>query len=130
MKNLSECTVLVVDDTEADIDLLVSLFGREYEVAVAMDGEAALEIAVNEPPDLVLLDIVMPGMNGYEVCERLKTIEMTKDIPVMFLSANIEETDRRKALALGAVDFIAKPINIVEIREKVEKCLMEKLKKE
>ncbi|MBN2255652.1 MAG: response regulator [Deltaproteobacteria bacterium] len=127
MKNLSEYNVLVVDDTEANIDLLVFLLGRDYHVAVAMDGESALEVAGNNPPDLILLDVRMPGMNGYEVCERLKANEATKDIHVMFLSANIEEADRRKAQALGAVDFISKPIDIMEIQEKVKNCLMQEI---
>jgi putative two-component system response regulator len=127
MKNLSEYNVLVVDDTEANIDLLVFLLGRDYHVAVAMDGESALEVAGNNPPDLILLDVRMPGMNGYEVCECLKANDATKDIPVMFLSANIEEADRKKALELGAVDFIAKPINIMEIQEKVKNCLMQEI---
>jgi len=130
MNDLSECTVLVVDDTEANVDLMVSLLGREYDVAVAMDGETALETAMSEPPDLILLDIVMPGMNGYEVCERLKANETTKDIPVMFLSANIEEPDREKALALGAVDFIAKPVDIMEVQEKVRNCLVQNRNRE
>lgn len=130
MEDLSECTILVVDDTEANIDLLVFLLGREYDVAVAMDGETALEVATNEPPDLILLDVMMPGMNGYEVCERLKANEATREVPVVFLSANVEESDREKALELGAVDFITKPIDIVEIQEKVKNCLMQKLQKD
>ncbi len=127
MKDLSECTVLIVDDTEANIDILMYVLGNDYDIMVAMDGETALEVATAEAPDLILLDIMMPGMDGFEVCERLKADETTKDIPIMFLSAHAEDREQKRALSLGAVDFITKPIDMVEIQEKVKSCLMKTL---
>ena len=79
--------VLVVDDTETNIDILVETLGDTYDVSVAMDGESALEAVTDEVPDLVLLDIMMPGMDGYEVCRRLKADDATRNVPVIFLTA-------------------------------------------
>ena len=73
MKELSDCTVLVVDDNEVNVDILVDALGDIYDVSVAMDGLAALEAVAENPPDLILLDVMMPGMDGYEVCEKLKS---------------------------------------------------------
>ena len=72
MKDLSECTVLIVDDTETNIDILLDTLGEDYDIAVAMDGESALEAVEEEPPDLILLDIMMPDIDGFEVCKQLK----------------------------------------------------------
>ena len=78
MKKLSECTVLVVDDTEANIDLMVETLGDDYDVSVAIDGETALELVESVRPDLILLDIMMPRMDGYEVCQRLRPVKRPK----------------------------------------------------
>lgn len=112
---MTEKNILVVDDTESNIDILVESLSDDYDVSVAMDGESALEIVAEEPPDLILLDIMMPDMDGYEVCEKLKSDDTTKAIPVIFLSGATDEASKEKGLALGAVDFITKPIekNIV-----------------
>ena len=123
MIDLSDRTILIVDDSETNIDILVDLLADEYDVAVAMDGESALEIVVDDKPDLILLDIMMPGIDGYEVCKRLKDDSGTANIPVVFLSALTDEGDKQRGLALGAVDFITKPLDIAEIREKVKKYL-------
>ncbi|MBW1850870.1 MAG: response regulator [Deltaproteobacteria bacterium] len=72
MKDIFECTALIVDDTETNIDILVDTFGEKYDIAVAMDGESALETVEEDLPDLILLDIMMPGMNGFDVCKQLK----------------------------------------------------------
>ena len=125
MKGLSECVVLIVDDTEANVDILVDALGDEYEIAVAMDGESALEIVEDEKPDLILLDIMMPGMNGLEVCEKLKAGDETREIPIMFLSGKTDAADKEKAMALGAVDYITKPIDIPIIQQKVKNFLMQ-----
>jgi len=125
MKDLSRCTILVVDDIEVNIDILVEVLGADYEVAVAMDGETALEAVIVDPPDLILLDIVMPGMSGFEVCERLKADESTRDIGIIFLTGKTEPVDREKAMELGAVDFINKPVNIPELKEKVRNYLLQ-----
>jgi len=105
-------TVLVVDDTPENLALMVSLLKDEYKVKVANGGETALRIARAEsPPDLILLDIMMPGMDGYEVLDHLKHDPRTRDIPVIFLTAKSEIEDERKGLELGAVDYITKPIS-------------------
>jgi putative two-component system response regulator len=124
MKDLSECTILIVDDAEANVDILVDILGEDYEVAVAMDGESALEVVSDEQPDLVLLDIMMPGMDGYEVLKRLKEDAATVHIPIIFFTALTEEDDKKKGLGMGAVDYIAKPFEASEIRSTVKKHLM------
>jgi two-component system sensor histidine kinase/response regulator len=124
MKDLSECTILIVDDAETNIDILVDTLGEEYDIAVALDGESALDTVESEPPDLILLDIMMPGMNGYEVCRRLKNSEATCDIPVIFVTALGEEEDEIKGFELGAVDYITKPISPPRVIARVRTHLM------
>jgi len=125
MKDLSECIVLVVDDTEANVDILVDALAEDYDIAVAMDGESALEIVADDKPDLILLDIMMPGMDGYEVCEKLKADNETRDIPIMFLSGKTDAADKEKAMAMGAVDFITKPIDVPDIQQRVKNYLVQ-----
>jgi len=124
MKNLSDCIVLVVDDTETNIDILMDILGDEYDVVVAMDGEGALEAVDDDTPDLILLDIMMPDIDGFEVCKRLKNNPDTAGIPIIFLSALAEDEDKQKGLDLGAVDFITKPFDPAEIQTKVKKHLL------
>lgn len=105
-------TVLVVDDTPENLTLMGSLLREHFLVKVANHGEKALKIAQSgAPPDLILLDIMMPDMDGHEVCRRLKAGSATRDIPVIFLTARSEPDDERAGLALGAVDYITKPIS-------------------
>ena len=105
-------SILVVDDTPDNLSLMTGLLRDEYRVKVATNGERALRVAGADPqPDLILLDIMMPGMNGYEVCERLKADERTRNIPVIFLTAKASIEDEQKGLELGAVDYITKPIS-------------------
>ncbi len=105
-------TILVVDDTPANLSLMTGLLRDEYKVKAAIDGEKALRIAqASPPPDLILLDIMMPGMDGYEVCRRLKADPATRDIPVIFLTAKSGIEDEKMGLDLGAVDYITKPIS-------------------
>ena len=105
-------TVLVVDDTPENLTLMGSLLRDHFMVKMANNGEKALKIAMSDtPPDLVLLDIMMPGTDGYEVCRRLKATAATRDIPVIFLTARSDPDDERMGLALGAVDYITKPIS-------------------
>ena len=104
-------TILVVDDTPDNITLLCSLLGEQYKNKVATNGEKALKIAAGDPqPDLILLDIMMPDMDGYEVCRRLKADPTTRHIPIIFLTAKTQEGDETKGFELGAVDYITKPI--------------------
>ncbi len=112
-------TILIVDDTLDNIDILKDLLKTDYRVKVALNGEKALKISMSDdPPDIILLDIMMPGMSGHEVCEKLKSDSDTKNIPVIFLTALAEESDESKGLKLGAVDYITKPFNsdIVRVR--------------
>ncbi|MCV2370394.1 response regulator [Roseateles oligotrophus] len=112
-------TVLVVDDVAENLALMVGLLKASYRIRVANNGPKALELVAQLPaPDLILLDITMPGMDGYEVCRRLKADPGTQDIPVIFLTARAEVEDETFGLSLGAVDYITKPISppIVEAR--------------
>ena len=120
MKDISQCSLLVVDDTEANLDILVEALGDAYNVAVAMDGRAALEAVQDAPPDLILLDIMMPGMDGYQVCQQLKADDRFSQIPVIFLTAMTEVANKTKGFALGAVDYITKPFEIAEVQARVE----------
>ncbi len=119
MTSIAEKLILIVDDTEASVDLLVAALEDSYEVAVVLDGESALEIAEECIPDLILLDIVMPEMDGFEVFERLRANPTTRSIPVVFLSGQAEEADRARAKALGATGFIAKPIDISAVQRQI-----------
>lgn len=113
-------TVLVVDDTPANIELLGGILRDHYRVKAAVDGERALKLAsTGSPPDLVLLDVMMPGMNGYEVCERLKANPATAQIPVIFVTARAETEDEVRGLALGAVDYVTKPYDPVVVKARV-----------
>jgi CheY-like chemotaxis protein len=123
MKDLSECTVLIVDDTEANIDILMEIL-EEYDLVVAMDGESALEAAEEETPALILLDVLMPDIDGFEVCKRLKRIPETATVPIIFLSALSGDEEKQKGLDLGAVDFITKPFDPSEIQTKVKQHLL------
>ena len=105
-------TILVVDDSPDNLTLMGDLLMNDYKIKVANNGEKALKLAGAEnPPTLILLDIMMPGMDGYEVCRRLKADEHTRDIPVIFLTALTDMEDEKKGLELGAVDYITKPIS-------------------
>jgi putative two-component system response regulator len=120
LTDLAGNTILVVDDTVTNIDILVEALGGSYEVAVATNGPSALKIAEASLPDIILLDIAMPGMDGYEVCRRLKSQGRTKDIPVIFLSAMTELKNKTRGFGLGAVDYITKPFEIQEVKARVE----------
>jgi putative two-component system response regulator len=105
-------TVLVVDDTPDNLSLMSGLLKDDYKVKVANNGEKALKIAATDPqPDLILLDIMMPGMDGYEVIQFLKKNPATVSIPVIFLTAKAEVEDEKKGLELGAVDYVTKPVS-------------------
>jgi putative two-component system response regulator len=121
MNDLAECTLLVVDDTAINIDILVETLSKiTSDIAVAMDGPSALEIARESPPDMILLDIMMPGMDGYEVCRRLKADPALRDIPIMFITAMSEIENKTQGFELGAVDYITKPFQAVEVKARVK----------
>ena len=119
--NESKGTILVVDDTPANVRFLVGTLAEVgYNVRPAIDSQSALVGALEEPPELILLDIQMPNMNGYEVCTKLKADERTKDIPVIFISALSEVLDKVKAFGVGGVDYITKPFQVEEVLARVE----------
>jgi len=114
-------TILTVDDTPANIRLLTHYLHKQgYKVITAEDGFEGFKAAINYRPDLILLDVMMPGTDGYEVCELLKTEEETRDIPVVFLTAKAEVEDRIRGFEMGAVDYITKPFNLTEIATRVK----------
>jgi len=116
-------TLLMVDDVAANIDILLETLGLDYTVRVATSGIAALDSVKKAPPDLILLDIMMPGMDGFEVCRRLKADPDTRDIPVIFLTALSEDANEARGLALGAVDYITKPFNTAIVKTRVRNHL-------
>ncbi len=111
--------ILVVDDTKTNLQILVQALRDDYKLGVATDGEKALEYVRDHHTDLILLDIMMPGIDGYEVCARLKADEKTRSIPVVFITAMDQVQDKARGFALGAVDYITKPFEIVEVRARV-----------
>lgn len=127
MTDLNNSTILIVDDTEENIDILLETLGDRYDICVATDGESALEIVAENHPDLILLDILMPKIDGYEVCKRLKASKRTQNIPIIFLTALSEARDEKKGLDLGAVDYITKPINPALVQARVKNQLELKL---
>jgi len=119
-------SILVVDDTPENIDLLVGILKADYRLKAAKDGDKALKIArMAEKPDLILLDIMMPGIDGYEVCRQLKEDYTTRHIPIIFVTAKISTEDELRGFDLGAVDYIAKPISppVVKARVKTQLAL-------
>lgn len=113
--------ILIVDDTPANIQVLMESLKDQYAIVAAINGEKALKIARSQPrPDLILLDVMMPGMNGYEVCRRLKTDEQVRDIPIIFVTAKTEVEDETLGFELGAVDYITKPFSIPVVKARVK----------
>jgi class 3 adenylate cyclase/CheY-like chemotaxis protein len=118
-KTAEKPLILVVDDTPENVDVLAGILKDEYHIKVALNGRKALEIARSDtPPDLILLDVMMPEMDGYEVCSRLQAEPETRDIPVIFVTAKTGVEDEARGFELGAVDYIAKPVSpsIVQAR--------------
>ncbi|MGK0299128.1 MAG: PleD family two-component response regulator, partial [Gammaproteobacteria bacterium] len=118
--------ILVVDDERLNINVLVELLKPTYKMMAAINGQQAIKAANSaSPPDLILLDIMMPEMDGYEVCKHLKSDPNTKDIPIIFVTAMGKEESETKGLDLGAADYLAKPISpaIVEARVRTQLAL-------
>ncbi|MBD2035857.1 response regulator [Leptolyngbya sp. FACHB-321] len=112
--------ILIVDDTPTNLNVLLDLLETaEFKVVIAEDGERAIALAEYAPPDLILLDVLMPGIDGFETCRRLKTNSATQEIPVIFLTAVSDNVDKVKGLNLGAVDYITKPLNHEEVLARV-----------
>jgi sigma-B regulation protein RsbU (phosphoserine phosphatase) len=126
MKDLSECRVLIVDDVKANVDVLVQALRNDYKLSVALDGASALRSVEKNPPDLVLLDIMMPGIDGYEVCRRLRESEQTRDIPVMFLTSLEDVQNKARGFEIGANDYLTKPFEILEVKARVRSLVRAK----
>ena len=117
-------TILVVDDEPLSVKILCHHLRKEYTVNVASNGEQALQMAGGDtPPDLILLDVMMPGMDGYEVCAALKANPLTDAIPVIFITGLSEGADEQRGLDLGAVDFVVKPFSASRVRARVRNHL-------
>lgn len=113
--------VLVVDDVAENAQVIVNTLKNEFNIVVATNGKKAVDI-VNKNPDIdiILLDIMMPEMDGFEVCKILKSSNETKNIPIIFITALSDSSDEEKGLALGAVDYISKPINPIILKQRVK----------
>lgn len=115
--------VLVVDDEPMNITLLAGILKSTYKVKMAKDGERALKLAQADPPDLILLDVMMPGLDGYEVCRRLKSMESTRGVPVIFVTGMTDPQERARALDLGAEDCLCKPVDAGQVLDAVRKMI-------
>ncbi len=112
--------ILVVDDTPANIHILVEALREDYDVMVATRGPQAIELAGGEPqPDLILLDMMMPGMDGHEVCRQLKSDDKTRDLPVIFITADTSAASEQLSFELGAVDYVTKPFSLPVVKARV-----------
>ncbi len=116
----AKAAILVVDDTPENIDVLRGILGADYAIKIANSGQLALKVAAAQPPDLILLDVMMPGMDGYETCRQLKSGEATRNIPVIFVTARGETEDEVQGLALGAVDYLTKPVVPAIVKARVQ----------
>jgi sigma-B regulation protein RsbU (phosphoserine phosphatase) len=125
-RELTDCRVLIVDDVKANVDMLVEALRGDFKLSVALDGEAALRAVERSAPDLLLLDIVMPGIDGYEVCRRLRADPATREIPIMFLSSLEDVQDKARGFELGANDYLTKPFEILEVKARVRSLLKAK----
>lgn len=119
--------ILIVDDVPTNLHLLAKILSKQgYKTRTAPDGQIALRSIELTPPDLILLDIMMPGMDGYTVCKELKASAKTKDIPVIFISALNETLDKVKAFEVGGIDYITKPFQELEVLARVSNQLMQR----
>jgi PleD family two-component response regulator len=117
--NSPKPTILIVDDEPANIEILSGTLSAKHEILVTTNGDDALNLAAEQRPNLILLDVLMPEMSGYEVCDRLKADEALKDIPVIFISALNETLDKVRAFTVGGVDYITKPFEFEEVEARV-----------
>ena len=123
-------SILIVEDSELNIAVLTDILGEDYELHVAKDGQTGIDIAKKVVPDLILLDIVLPRMDGYEVIKALRDTWETKDIPIVFVTALNNVDDERKGLLMGADDYINKPFDplIVKLRVNIQMRMVNQLK--
>ncbi len=123
-ETLKNSTILIVDDTKTNLDILGDALKPLYKISVALNGVSGFSIAKKVLPDLILLDIMMPEMDGYEVCQKLKDDEETRDIPIIFLTALDQVHAKSKGFELGAVDYVTKPFEIMEVQARVKTHLL------
>ncbi|HEY7057494.1 MAG TPA: fused response regulator/phosphatase [Vicinamibacterales bacterium] len=126
MKELSDCRVLIVDDVKANVDILVQALSGDYKLSVALGGRQAMEAVDRNPPDLILLDIVMPDIDGYEICRRLRAAPSTRELPIMFLSSLEDVKDKARGFEVGGNDYLTKPFEILEVKARVNSLLKAK----
>jgi sigma-B regulation protein RsbU (phosphoserine phosphatase) len=126
MKSLSDCRILLVDDAKTNLDILVEGLKADHKLSLALNGETALQLAARTPPDLVLLDIVMPGLDGYEVCRRMRKMPETAEVPIMFLSSLEEVQNKTLGFEAGANDYLTKPFEMLEVKARVRSLLKAK----
>jgi CheY-like chemotaxis protein len=127
-EKISRKNILIVDDAPPNIRILVEVLAKEYEISVATSGAEALEIATSKTeryraPDLILLDIMMPEMDGYEVCRILRQHPQTRDIPVVFVTANTDDETLKQAFEAGGTDYVRKPVNRIELLSRIKSAL-------
>jgi CheY-like chemotaxis protein len=116
--------VLIVDDQRLNVQLLTDILQDQYEISVAVDGERAVELCARRPPDLVLLDVQMPGLDGYEVCRRLKADPATREIPVVILSADAMTSRSTSLLKAGAHAYLTKPLSVTQFLGVLDELLV------
>jgi sigma-B regulation protein RsbU (phosphoserine phosphatase) len=126
LKELSDCRVLIVDDVKANVDILVHALSGEYKLSVALGGQLAIDAVQRNPPDLILLDIMMPDIDGYEICRRLRAAEATRELPIMFLSSLEDVKDKARGFEVGGNDYLTKPFEILEVKARVRSLLKAK----
>jgi len=130
MKSLNQCRILLVDDQLINIDILVQALRAEYRLGVATRGSQAVEYARSKTPDLILLDIMMPGMDGFEVARQIKADARTRHIPIIFITGMDDPEKKTKGLEIGAVDYITKPFVISEVKARVKTHLQLRIAQE
>jgi phosphoserine phosphatase RsbU/P len=123
VKNLSDCRVLIVDDVKANVDILVQALKGDYQLSVALGGQQALDVVQRSPPDLVLLDIMMPDIDGYEICRTLRARETTRELPIIFLSSLEDVNDKARGFEVGGNDYLTKPFHVLEVKARVRSLL-------
>jgi sigma-B regulation protein RsbU (phosphoserine phosphatase) len=126
VKDLSESRILIVDDVKANVDILVEALKGDYKLGIALDGASAMRQIEKNVPDLVLLDIVMPGIDGYEVCRRIRADEGRREIPVIFLSSLEDVQNKALGFEVGGNDYLTKPFEVLEIKARVRSLLKAK----
>jgi len=126
LKELSDCRVLIVDDVKANVDVLVQALSGQYKLSVALGGQQALDAVSRSLPDLILLDIVMPDIDGYEICRRLRASEVAREVPIMFLSSLEDVKDKARGFEVGGNDYLTKPFEVLEVKARVRSLLKAK----